>query len=95
MLNFLVKLPRGMYPEIAGATGEGSADQLQLRREGSMALPKPVRLTGHARSQLVFRGTTEPEIVEAIRTSGWQPAERGRLECRRNYPFNAEGNRHW
>lgn len=54
---------------------------------------KPVRLSGHARQQLRFRGTTEQEVVEAIRTEPWQPAELGRLECRKDFDFNAEWNR--
>jgi len=27
---------------------------------------KPIRLSGHAREQLSFRGTTEEEVIEAI-----------------------------
>ena len=48
---------------------------------------KPVRLSGHAKEQLVFRGTTEEEITETIRSSQWQPAELGRLECRKDFAF--------
>jgi len=36
---------------------------------------KPIRLSGHAREQLVFRGTTEKEVIETITASPWQPAE--------------------
>jgi hypothetical protein len=54
---------------------------------------KPIRLSGHARLQLEFRGTTEQEVIEAIRTESWQPAELGRLECQKNFPFKAEWNR--
>jgi hypothetical protein len=54
---------------------------------------KPIRLSGHARGQLFFRGGTEQEAVEAIRTAPWQPAELGRLESRKDFPFNAEWNR--
>jgi hypothetical protein len=57
--------------------------------------PKPIRLTGHARSQLAFRGTNEAEVSDSIRTTGWQAAESGRLECRKAFAFNAEWNRHW
>ena len=32
------------------------------------------------------------EIEEAIRDEPWQPAERGRLECRKDYPFGREWN---
>jgi hypothetical protein len=35
----------------------------------------------------LFRGTTEEEVVEAIKTSQWQTAELGRLECRKDFTF--------
>jgi hypothetical protein len=54
---------------------------------------KPICLSGHARGQLFFRGGTEQDVVEAIRTAPWQPAELGRLESRKDFPFNAEWNR--
>lgn len=58
--------------------------------------PKPVQLSGHAVQQLRFRGTTEPEIVDVILTSDWQPAENGRMECRKDYPFDSTWNgRHY
>ncbi len=57
-----------------------------------MPTAKPIRLTGHARGQLGFRGATEADVLSAIRTSPWQPAALGRLECR-DFPFNAEWNR--
>ena len=53
---------------------------------------KPIRLSGHARDQLWHRGTSEEEIGEAIRTAGWAPAELGRLECRKDFPFGREWN---
>ena len=53
---------------------------------------KPVRLSGHAREQARFRGATELEIVETVRSEKWGPAEGGRLECRRDFPFNSEWN---
>ncbi len=34
-------------------------------------------------------------VFSAIRTSSWQPTGLGRLECRKDFPFNAEWNRHW
>jgi len=49
---------------------------------------KPIHLSGHARLQLSFRGVTEEEIVDAIESETWTPAELGRLECRKNFPFN-------
>ena len=53
---------------------------------------KPIRLSGHARQQLGFRGASEQDIIESIRTSTWEPAELKRLECRKNFAFNAEWN---
>ncbi len=53
---------------------------------------KPIRISGHARGRLFKRGATEQEVFDAIQTEPWQPAERGRLECRKNYDFNAEWN---
>jgi hypothetical protein len=58
-------------------------------------ITKPIRLTGHARLQLGFRGTSEAEVVDAIQTSAWQPANLGRVECRKNFPFDAEWNKKW
>lgn len=48
---------------------------------------KLIRLSGHAKEQLFFRGTTEEEVVEAIKTSQWLPTELGRLECRKDFTF--------
>ncbi len=53
---------------------------------------KPIRLSGHARGRLSRRGATEQEVSDTIRTEVWQPAKRGRLECRKNYDFHAEWN---
>ena len=53
---------------------------------------KPIRLSGHARDQLLYRGAIEGEIEEAIRTAEWAPAELGRLECRKDFPFGKEWN---
>ena len=53
---------------------------------------KPIRLSEHAKQQLQFRGATEQEVVQAIRTETWGPAEVGRFECRKNFTFNTEWN---
>jgi len=53
---------------------------------------KPIKLSGHAKEQLFFRGTTEEEVIETIRTASWQPAVLGRLECRKNFVFENEWN---
>ncbi len=31
-------------------------------------------------------------MIEAIRTTGWQLAEQGRLECRKSYPYGRRWN---
>ena len=54
---------------------------------------KPIRLSGHAKEQLFFRGTTEEEVIETIKISPWQPAELGRLESRKNFTFEKEWNK--
>jgi hypothetical protein len=38
------------------------------------------------------RGATMQEVVEAIVTEPWQPAELGKLECRREFVYNAIWN---
>jgi hypothetical protein len=57
-----------------------------------MTPEKSVRLSAHAQLQLGFRGTNEGEIIDAIRTAPWQAAEQGRLECRKDFPYNGEWN---
>jgi hypothetical protein len=61
--------------------------------ERGRELEKPIRLSGHAPEQLAYRGVREEEIIEAIRTSPWQPAELGRLECHKDFSFGREWNR--
>ncbi len=55
-------------------------------------MAKTIRLSGHAQAQLVRRGISENEIIEAIRTSSWQPAELDRLECRKDFAYGREWN---
>ena len=50
---------------------------------------KPIRMSKHAREQVPFRGATELEVIQAVRTDAWRAAELGRLDCRRNFPFAA------
>ena len=54
---------------------------------------KPLRLSGHARDNLRYRGATEEEVKEAIRIALWRPAELGRLECRKDFPYGREWNK--
>jgi hypothetical protein len=53
---------------------------------------KPIRLTQHAKIQILYRGASEEEIINTIRTSKWSPSELGRLECRKNFEFNNTWN---
>ena len=51
---------------------------------------KPIRFSGHARENIHFRGATEQEIGETIRTAPWSPAELERLECRKEFAYNRD-----
>jgi hypothetical protein len=53
---------------------------------------KPIRLSSHALSYTWKRGFTEAEVKEAVRSSPWEPAELGRLECRMNFDFGQGWN---
>lgn len=56
---------------------------------------KPIRLSGHAKEQLFFRGTTEEEVIETVKGAPWQPAESGRLESKKNFIFEKEWNKRY
>ena len=53
---------------------------------------KPVRLSGHSRENMRYRGAMEQEVVDAIRTAQWGPAGQGRLECQKDLEFRGEWN---
>jgi len=53
---------------------------------------KPIRLSAHARGYIRSRGFSATEVEEAIRTSPWQPAELGRLECRKDFQYGRDWN---
>jgi len=53
---------------------------------------KPIRLSEHARENMHYRGATEQEVIEAIQTALWTPAELGRLECRKDFTYGQEWN---
>ena len=46
---------------------------------------KPIRLSHNARENTYFRGATEAEVKDVIRTMPWSPADLGRLECRKDF----------
>jgi len=57
---------------------------------------KPIRLSEHAKARLKYRGATEEEILECIKTSEWIPAESGRTQCSKDFEFNSTwNNRHY
>jgi hypothetical protein len=41
---------------------------------------------------LQFRGATDGEVTETIKTAPWHPAENGRSDCRKDFVFNATWN---
>ena len=53
---------------------------------------KPIRFSGHARQQFNSSGASEREVIEAINTEPWRPAEGGRLQCCKDFPFGAIWN---
>ena len=53
---------------------------------------KPIRLSAHALSYTKKRGFTVAEVEDAIRTSPWQPAELGRLECGKDFALGGLWN---
>ena len=53
---------------------------------------KPVLLSQHAKEQSQYRGCTDEEIKETIRTATWESAELGRLQCRKDFIYNQQWN---
>ena len=57
-----------------------------------MIVMKPIRLSNHASRYLSKRGFTIAEVEETIRTSPWNRAELGRLDCRKDFSYGKEWN---
>ncbi len=55
-------------------------------------MTKRIRLSAHAMSYTTRRGFTVAEVEETIRTSRWQPADLGRLECSKDFSFGEVWN---
>ena len=51
-------------------------------------LMKPIRFTHHAKQQMEARRATEQEVKEAIVEGERRPAEKGRYETSKRFPFN-------
>lgn len=47
-----------------------------------------IRLTAHARVQCSERGASEDEVLQAVREGIREPAKKGRLLCKYNFPFD-------
>lgn len=56
---------------------------------------KAIRLSAHAKGYLAKRGFTPSEVEEAIREAPWEPALRGKLECRKDFAFKSFWNGAW
>ena len=50
----------------------------------------PIRISRHAREQMVERGVEEGEVIEAIRSGEELPAKRGRKKFRKNFSYGKE-----
>ena len=53
---------------------------------------KPIRLTKHALGYTTSRGFTPADVEEAIRTCPWGTADLGRLDCRKDFPYQRDWN---
>lgn len=53
---------------------------------------KPIRFSAHADENMHYRGATEQEVKEAIRTASWESAKRGRLECKKDFAYRKDWN---
>ncbi len=88
------ELSRCCWPERARVLNLRALSELRkpLRLVRDSGLMKAIRLSAHASSYGASRGFTLAEIEEAIRESRWGPAELGRMECRKVFPFNRQWN---
>ena len=53
---------------------------------------KRIRLSAHAWGHISRRGFSEEEVYETIRTAPWEPGRRGRMECRKDFPYGRDWN---
>ena len=57
-----------------------------------MPLMKEIYFTAHALANITKRGFTQDEVIACIRSEKWEPAETGKLECRKDFVYNKEWN---
>ena len=50
-------------------------------------MKKPISFSRHALQQMVERGATEDEVLEAVRSGEQVPVKRGRLGYRKNFKY--------
>ncbi|HQQ00145.1 MAG TPA: DUF4258 domain-containing protein, partial [bacterium] len=72
-----------------------SAGRMLCRRQcrddaGKQSMGKPIIFTSHALLRMKERGTTEHEVLEAIRVGRSEPAREGRVIHRLNVEFRRE-----
>lgn len=53
---------------------------------------KPIRLSTHAERYLERRGFTAAEVEQTIRQAPWRTARKRRMECTRDFAYNAIWN---
>lgn len=53
---------------------------------------KEIYFTAHALANMPRRGFTREEVELCIREEQWENADSGKLECRKNFQFNAQWN---
>lgn len=49
-------------------------------------------MSEHAKEQIHYRGCSEEEVLEVIRSSPWEKTELGRLQCKKDVSFNGVWN---
>ncbi len=57
-----------------------------------MPSTKPIRFSAHALGYVEKRGFSTREVEAVIRASSWETSQRGRYECRKDFPYNREWN---
>ena len=60
----------------------------RIERGSELDLSKPITISFHARGKMVDRGALENEIKAAIYQGDCEPARKGRLMFRKNFPFD-------
>jgi hypothetical protein len=48
---------------------------------------KPIYFSQHALARMLARGATAEEVTAAIEETQWQPAQQGRYEVHKTFPF--------